>query len=91
MRGGWGAVAFRIYDLGTTGVIERSEVKRFLVALLKDNPDIHLDEAGIESIIDQVSLPCLLSQSDTGSCPWTVLGGCSEGRYTWTLFTLMHD
>lgn len=37
-------VAFRIYDIKQNGVIERSELKRFLVALMADNPDVDLDE-----------------------------------------------
>ncbi|KAK9817735.1 hypothetical protein WJX72_001413 [[Myrmecia] bisecta] len=45
--------AFRLYDLGTTGAIERGEVMRFLVALLSDNPAISLDESELESIINQ--------------------------------------
>jgi hypothetical protein len=48
------AVAFRIYDLDGTGDIQRSEVKRLLVALLKENPDISLDESSLDMIIDQV-------------------------------------
>lgn len=45
--------AFRIYDLDNTGWIEPGEIKRFLAALLKDNPAITLDEAEIDSIVDQ--------------------------------------
>jgi hypothetical protein len=48
------AVAFRIYDLDNTGHIERGEVQRFLVALLKDNPAIDLDDAHLNVLIDQV-------------------------------------
>ena len=48
------AVAFRMYDLDNTGYIERDEVQRFLVALLKDNPAIDLDDAQLNAIIDQV-------------------------------------
>lgn len=49
------AVAFRIYDLDNTGHIERGEIQRFLVALLKDNPAIDLDDAHLSVLIDQVS------------------------------------
>ena len=48
------AVAFRIYDLDNTGHIERGEIPRFLVALLKDNPAIDLDDAHLNVLIDQV-------------------------------------
>lgn len=48
------AVAFRIYDLDNTGHIERGEIQRFLVALLKDNPAIDLDDAHLNALIDQV-------------------------------------
>eukprot|EP00891_Asterochloris_glomerata_P007358 jgi/Astpho2/7358/fgenesh1_pm.00114_%23_6_t len=47
------AFAFRIYDLDNTGHIERDEVKRFLTALLKDNPAIALDDDQLETIMDQ--------------------------------------
>jgi Ca2+-binding EF-hand superfamily protein len=49
------AVAFRLYDIGHTGAIERSELKRFLVALMVDNPDIDLDEQALDEIVDEVS------------------------------------
>lgn len=45
--------AFRIYDLDNTGDIQPSEVKRLLVALLHNNPDLALDDATIGQIIDQ--------------------------------------
>lgn len=48
------AVAFKIYDLNDTGVIEKDEVKRLLVALLQDNPAIDLTEDEIEAIVEQV-------------------------------------
>ena len=43
-----------MYDLDNTGYIERGEVQRFLVALLKDNPAIDLDDMQLNAIIDQV-------------------------------------
>lgn len=46
------AFAFRIYDLDNTGHIERGEIQRFLVALLKDNPAIDLDDAHLNALID---------------------------------------
>ena len=48
------AVAFDIYDLKDTGVIERDEVKRLLAALLQDNPAIDLTDTEINEIVDQV-------------------------------------
>ena len=48
------AVAFHIYDLDNTGWIEPGEIKRFLAALLQDNPAITLSEAEIDRIVDQV-------------------------------------
>ena len=36
-------------------MIERSELKRFLVAMMADNPDIDLDEAALDAIVDEVS------------------------------------
>ena len=49
------AVAFRIYDLKDTGVIERDEVKRLLSALLQENPAIDLSDDEIDEIVNQVS------------------------------------
>ena len=54
------AVAFHIYDLNDSSVIEKDEVQRLLVALLQDNPAIDLTEDEIEQIVDQVC--CLLWQ-----------------------------
>lgn len=48
------AVAFRLYDIGNTGAIERSELKRFLIALMVENPDIELDEQALDEIVDEV-------------------------------------
>ncbi|EFN58801.1 hypothetical protein CHLNCDRAFT_29817 [Chlorella variabilis] len=45
--------AFRIYDIGGNGRIERVELKRFLVALMADNPDVDLDEQALDEIVDQ--------------------------------------
>ncbi len=47
-------VSFRVYDIGNTGNIDRSEIKQFLVALIQDNPDLALDESALDQIIDQV-------------------------------------
>lgn len=58
------AVSFRVYDIGNTGNIDRSEIKHFLVALIQDNPDLALDEAAVEGIIDQV-----LTHS-SNNCPY---------------------
>ena len=48
------AVAFRIYDLGATGSIERSEIRTMLAASLKEETsELRLPEAALERIIDQ--------------------------------------
>lgn len=47
-----------MYDLDNTGYIERDEIQRFLVALLKDNPAIDLDDMHLNAIIDQVCCAC---------------------------------
>ncbi|KAL6767376.1 hypothetical protein ACKKBF_B35040 [Auxenochlorella protothecoides x Auxenochlorella symbiontica] len=44
--------AFRIYDIGHTGAIERSELKRFLIAVMADNPEVDFDESVLEAIVD---------------------------------------
>ena len=49
------AVAFRLYDLDRTGDIQPSEVARLLGALLLNIPDIALDDASIQKIVDQAS------------------------------------
>ncbi|KAK2075838.1 hypothetical protein QBZ16_001579 [Prototheca wickerhamii] len=46
------AFAFKIYDIGHTGAIEPSELKRFLVATMAENPDIDFDEAALEAIVN---------------------------------------
>ena len=46
------AVAFRIYDINHSGAIEPPELKRFLVAIMADNPDVHLDEAALDEIVE---------------------------------------
>ena len=61
------AVAFRIYDLDRTGDIQPSEVARLLGALLLNNPDIALDDASIQKIVDQVSL---LASIAAAVCAW---------------------
>lgn len=48
------AVAFRIYDLKDTGVIEKDEVKRLLTQLLQDNPAIDLSDNEVDAIVEQV-------------------------------------
>lgn len=47
------AFAFRIYDIEGNGYIEKFELKRFLVALMADNPDIDLDADALDTIVDQ--------------------------------------
>ncbi len=44
-------VAFKIYDIDGSGAIEPPEIKRFLVAVMADNPDIHLDDAALDRIV----------------------------------------
>ncbi len=51
------SVAFKIYDLKDTGVIEKDEVKRLLVQLLQDNPAIDLTDDEIDAIVEQVMAP----------------------------------
>ncbi len=55
------AVAFKIYDLNNTGVIEKDEVKRLLIQLLQDNPAIDLTDDEVDTIVEQVLLQHLLS------------------------------
>lgn len=50
------AFAFRVYDIGSTGAIEREELKRFLVALMADNPDVDLDARALDEIVDETFL-----------------------------------
>ena len=50
------AVAFKIYDLNDTGVIEKDEVKRLLIQLLQDNPAIDLTDDEVDIIVEQVLL-----------------------------------
>ena len=51
------AVAFHIYDLNDSGVIEKDEVQRLLIALLQDNPAIDLTDGEIEQIVEQARAP----------------------------------
>ena len=44
--------AFRIYDINATNYIEPAEVKRFLVAIIADNPDIHLSDEDLDRIVE---------------------------------------
>lgn len=46
------AVAFKIYDINQSGAIEPPELKRFLVAIMADNPDIHLDDEALNKIVE---------------------------------------
>jgi serine/threonine-protein phosphatase 2B regulatory subunit len=43
--------AFHIYDINQSGAIEPPELKRFLVAIMADNPDIHLDDESLDKIV----------------------------------------
>ena len=47
------AVAFRIYDINKNGAIEPPELKRFLVAVMTENTDVHLDEAALDAIVEE--------------------------------------
>lgn len=60
-------VAFRVYDLDNTGDIQPGEVKRLLVALLHGNPEMALDDATIEQIVDQVHHVLMAGTSDCRS------------------------
>ena len=45
--------AFRIYDLGHTGAIDRSEVRTMLLAMLKEDPAMaSIPDGALERIID---------------------------------------
>jgi serine/threonine-protein phosphatase 2B regulatory subunit len=46
------AVAFRIYDISGSGAIEPPELKRFLVAVMADNPGVALDDAALDEIVE---------------------------------------
>ena len=70
------AVAFRLYDIGHTGAIERSELKRFLIALMADNPDIDLDEKALDEIVDEV----WAGVAGTGGLAGGWAGGRGVGR-----------
>jgi hypothetical protein len=48
------SVAFRIYDIKGNGRIERGELRRFLVALMADNPDVDLDRQALDDIVEDV-------------------------------------
>ena len=61
------AVAFKIYDLKDTGVIEQDEVKRLLAALLQENPAIDLNDREIDDIVNQVYVCILLDNSKAHS------------------------
>jgi serine/threonine-protein phosphatase 2B regulatory subunit len=43
--------AFTIYDINQSGAIEPTELKRFLVAIMADNPDVHLDDDALDKIV----------------------------------------
>lgn len=45
------AVAFRIYDINRSNTIDPPELKRFLVAVMADNPDVDFDEAALDEIV----------------------------------------
>ena len=45
--------AFRIYDINGTDYIEPTEVKRFLVTIIADNPDIHLSDEDLDRIVEE--------------------------------------
>lgn len=67
-----------MYDLDKTGDIQPSEVKRLLVALLHNNPDIALDEEVIGQIVDQVSV-CFFAFRIRfhGCCCLPIIPACS--------------
>ncbi|OIT23211.1 calcineurin b-like protein 4 [Nicotiana attenuata] len=46
------AYAFKLYDLGHTGYIEREELKEMVLALL-DESDLHLSDDVVEAIVDK--------------------------------------
>ncbi|XP_059289550.1 calcineurin B-like protein 7 isoform X2 [Lycium ferocissimum] len=46
------ANAFKLYDLGRTGYIEREELKEMVTALLEES-DLHLSDDVVEAIVDK--------------------------------------
>lgn len=46
------AFAFRLYDLGKTGAIERRELRELLRAALSDNPGLRLSDADIDAVVE---------------------------------------
>eukprot|EP00238_Polyblepharides_amylifera_P011081 CAMPEP_0196600932 /NCGR_PEP_ID=MMETSP1081-20130531/95644_1 /TAXON_ID=36882 /ORGANISM="Pyramimonas amylifera, Strain CCMP720" /LENGTH=212 /DNA_ID=CAMNT_0041926787 /DNA_START=55 /DNA_END=693 /DNA_ORIENTATION=+ len=45
--------AFRVYDLGNTGCIEKSEVRQMLVAIITDNPSLKIPEEALEQLLEK--------------------------------------
>ena len=46
------AFAFRLYDLGKTGAIERRELRELLRAALSDNPGLRLSDADVDEVVE---------------------------------------
>ena len=46
------AFAFRLYDLGKTGAIERRELRELLRAALSDNPGLALSDADVDAVVE---------------------------------------
>lgn len=44
--------AFRLYDLGKTGAIERKELRDLLRAALSDNPGLRLSDADVDAVVE---------------------------------------
>ena len=46
------AFAFRLYDLGKTGAIERRELRELLRAALSDNPGLRLTDSDVDAVVE---------------------------------------
>lgn len=44
--------AFRLYDLGKTGAIERRELRELLRAALSDNPGLRLSDSDVDTVVE---------------------------------------
>lgn len=83
--------AFRIYDLGHTGSIDRSEIKRFLVALMEDNPDLDLDEEGLEEIIDQTFEEAGVKNGKISPAEWQALVAQNPGMIGYMTLPVLRE
>mmetsp|Transcript_13970 Transcript_13970/g.42137 ORF Transcript_13970/g.42137 Transcript_13970/m.42137 type:complete len:216 (+) Transcript_13970:131-778(+) len=84
--------AFRVYDLDNTGDIQPGEVKRLLVALLHGNPEMALDDATIEQIVDQTFEEADLAKDGRISYEeWLVLVNNNPAICSWMTLPVLKD